>query len=78
MELVLPVGDRADPTDGATYRQRFQTIGETSHQSCLLLTARVWPRQLAILAGDDLPVRCLHLTGLPVAASRELLQTTGL
>ncbi|MBE9110032.1 hypothetical protein IQ273_11490 [Nodosilinea sp. LEGE 07298] len=85
VESILSAGDgqrpalghRAAPGDAA-YHQLFQTLGETSHQSCLLLTSRELPRKLAALAGDDLPVRCLHLTGLPVAASRELLQTKGL
>ena len=66
----------AKPENDA-YSRLFQTIGETTHNSCCLLTSREWPRKLATQAGDDLPVRCLQLAGLPVTEGRELLQTKG-
>ncbi|MDB9527003.1 NB-ARC domain-containing protein [Oscillatoria sp. CS-180] len=78
VESILQERDRPAPEDYGAYRQLFQTVGETNHNSCLLLTSREWPRQLAALVGDDLPVRCLNLAGLPVADSRDLLQTKGL
>ncbi|MEL6325466.1 MAG: NB-ARC domain-containing protein, partial [Cyanobacteria bacterium J06626_23] len=79
VESIWQERDRSSgsQTEDDAYRQLFQTIGETTHNSCLVLTSREWPRKLAALAGDDLPVRCLQLAGLPVAAGRELLQTKG-
>ncbi len=78
-ESILPERDRSRSSqpEEDVYGQLFQTIGETAHNSCLLLTSRELPRKLVALAGDDSPVRCLQLTGLHVAEGRELLQTKG-
>ncbi|MEO1400664.1 MAG: NB-ARC domain-containing protein [Cyanobacteria bacterium J06635_1] len=57
------------------YGQLYKTIGETAHNSCLLLTSREQPRELTILAGETLPVRCFKLSGLLEAEGREWLQT---
>ena len=73
---------------GETYTGQFQTaykdygdllrrVGEVSHQSCFLLTSREEPDEVAMLAGQALPVRSLHLTGLKTGAS-ELLTSKGL
>jgi signal transduction histidine kinase/ActR/RegA family two-component response regulator len=73
---------------GETYTGQFQTVyknygdllrqvGEISHQSCFLLTSREEPDEVAMLAGQALPVRSLHLTGLKTGAS-ELLTVKGL
>jgi transcriptional regulator with XRE-family HTH domain len=43
------------------YGRLLQAVGETSHQSCLLLTSREAPPELALLSGG---VRCLELHGL--------------
>src|SRR5207248_1319352 len=58
---------------GAVLRQ----LGESRHQSCLLLTGREAPPELALLAGAA-PVRTLRLGGLDLATSRALLQDKGL
>lgn len=46
------------------YGQLFSQIGETEHQSCLLLTSREKPRDIARLEGKHKPVRCFNLSGL--------------
>ncbi|MEC4818504.1 MAG: NB-ARC domain-containing protein, partial [Scytonema sp. PMC 1069.18] len=57
------------------YRQLFQQVGETSHQSCLVLTSREKPQEIATLEGDSFPVRVLHLTGLDASNALELIRT---
>ncbi|MCX6047260.1 MAG: AAA family ATPase [Chloroflexi bacterium] len=55
------------------YGLLFKALGETAHQSCLLLTSREQPSELAVLEGARSPVRTLRVTGLPEAAWRSLL-----
>jgi WD40 repeat protein/transcriptional regulator with XRE-family HTH domain len=58
---------------GAVLRQ----LGESVHQSTLLLTGREEPPELALLAGVA-PVRTLHPGGLDMASCRALLRGKGL
>jgi WD40 repeat protein len=60
-----------------SYGQLLKRIGESQHQSCLILTSRERPKTLAELAGATLPVRSLRLEGLSVAAAQEIFLTTG-
>src|SRR5207302_705199 len=55
----------------AGYGRLLQAIGEGRHQSCLMVTSREAPRELATLAGN--PVRTLELGGLAVAEGQVLL-----
>ena len=59
------------------YGELLGLIGETPHSSCLLLTSREKPVELATLEGIDLSVRSLQLKGSPEAA-RGLIQAKGL
>jgi transcriptional regulator with XRE-family HTH domain len=52
------------------YGQLLQTVGESSHQSCLLLTSREAPPELAVLGGG---VREIELHGLGTAEAQALL-----
>ncbi len=78
-ETVLQAGDR----DGGYqpgyegYGQLLRCVGETPHQSCLLITSREKPKGLAPKEGDSLPVRSLQLTGVTPAIGRELLSVKG-
>ncbi|MBE9193129.1 hypothetical protein IQ230_22805 [Gloeocapsopsis crepidinum LEGE 06123] len=60
----------------AGYGQLLQRIGETSHNSCLILTSREKPQGFVALEGES-PVRCLYLTGLPSAVGQAIFQTKG-
>lgn len=60
------------------YGELFQRIGATEHQSCLLLTSREKPAEVAVLEGDALPVRSLQIPGLATADSFGILKTKGL
>ncbi|NEO97353.1 MAG: NACHT domain-containing protein [Symploca sp. SIO2E9] len=59
------------------YAQLFNCLGETPHNSCLMLTSREKPQGLAALEGESLPVRCWQLTGLHALEGREIFQTKG-
>ncbi|BAU67468.1 WD-repeat protein (plasmid) [Stanieria sp. NIES-3757] len=60
------------------YGLLFKSIGETKHQSCLLITSREKLKELTILEGENLPVRCLLLKGLLQAEGQGIFQTKGL
>ncbi|GAA6614592.1 NB-ARC domain-containing protein [Scytonema sp. NUACC26] len=57
------------------YQELFKQVGETSHQSCVVLTSREKPQEITILEGETLPVRTLHLSGLDTSAALELVRT---
>ena len=59
------------------YGHLFKTIGETTHNSCLLMTTRELPKDITIQSGDALPVRCFQLSGLPETDGQDLLQALG-
>ncbi|MEM6433699.1 MAG: NB-ARC domain-containing protein [Cyanobacteria bacterium P01_D01_bin.115] len=60
------------------YGELIQHISSAEHQSCLLLTSRECPRELAPMAGDRLPVRLWSVGGIDTEAGREILKTKGL
>ncbi|NJQ98192.1 MAG: hypothetical protein HC784_12485 [Hydrococcus sp. CSU_1_8] len=55
----------------------IQRLGESQHQSCLVLTSREKPQEIAALEGETLPVRCLKLTGLAQVESTYILESKG-
>ena len=55
------------------YVRLLRRVAQTEHQSCLLLTSREKPRDLAALEGSHAPVRSLRLSGLDAVASEQLL-----
>ncbi len=55
------------------YARLLRRVGETGHQSCLLLTSREKPAELRMLEGSRSPVRSLRLVGLEAAACEQLL-----
>ena len=62
------------------YGELFRLVGETVHQSCLLLTSREKPAEIAMFEGGGMkssPVRSLQLGGSPEAAMA-LIQAQGL
>jgi WD40 repeat protein/transcriptional regulator with XRE-family HTH domain len=79
-ESVLQPGRRAGHfREGyAAYGRLLQRVGVVQHQSCLLLTSREKPKEVAHLEGKNSPVRSLHLSGLRLEAGHQLLQDKGL
>ncbi len=57
------------------YGQLLKQLGETPHQSCVVLTSREKPQEIAALEGETLPVRSWQLTGLSAIAALELVRT---
>jgi WD40 repeat protein len=59
------------------YGELFKRVGEILHQSCLVLTSREKPKELAVLSGNTLPVRVLQLTGLTEGEIQKIFQAKG-
>ena len=79
-ESLLSSGSRA-----GQYRQGYEgygelirRVGEANHRSCLVLTTREKPKEVASLEGEGLPVRSLQLRGLKEAPGQEILKIKGL
>ncbi|MDM9385252.1 NB-ARC domain-containing protein [Chlorogloeopsis sp. ULAP01] len=54
------------------YGDLIRRIGDSQHQSCLLLTTREKPSKIADFKDENLSVRCLQLTGLNQVENAEL------
>ncbi len=79
LEAILQEGKRAGEYRPGyeEYGELIRLVGETAHQSCLLLTSREKPAELATFEGTELSVRSLHLSGSE-SASLALIQASGL
>ncbi|WP_199299220.1 NB-ARC domain-containing protein [Trichocoleus desertorum] len=74
VETILQGGDVAGQYRPGYegYGQLFKQLGEVPHQSCLLLTSREKPREVARLEGRNRPVRSLELGGLGVTDGQQI------
>ncbi|MFN5138361.1 MAG: NB-ARC domain-containing protein [Pseudanabaena sp.] len=61
-----------------SYGELLWRLGETGHQSCVLITSREKPAEVAALEGDGLLVRTLALSGLEITAGQTILTLKGL
>ncbi|QMS90383.1 hypothetical protein HUN01_23385 [Nostoc edaphicum CCNP1411] len=79
-ESILRSGSRAGLyREGyEEYSELLRRIGEATHQSCLVLTSREKPKEVALLEGQALPVRSLLLSGLKMLEGQEILKLKGL
>jgi hypothetical protein len=59
------------------YGELLRRLGETRHQSCLVLTSRERPKEIGLLEGETLPVRVLKLKSLQVAEAKEIFKAKG-
>ncbi|MEB3360287.1 MAG: NB-ARC domain-containing protein [Synechococcales bacterium] len=59
------------------YGQLFQQMAEVPHRSCLVVTSREKPKEIAVFEGQQLPVRSLTLNGLTEQTGQELLKLKG-
>ena len=66
------VGEYREGYEG--YSELLRRVGETAHQSGLILTTREKPREVVSLEGEGLPVRSLRLSGLKVAEGQEIFK----
>jgi WD40 repeat protein len=75
-ESVLRSGDHAgyykDSYQG--FGRLLELVGNAQHQSCILLTSREKPRELALLERKAFPVHSLQLHGVEQAEAQKILQ----
>ena len=57
------------------YGRLIERLGESAHQSCVVLTSREKPREIEALEGPREPVRSLRLLGLYQEAARSCSRT---
>ncbi|NEP02285.1 MAG: NACHT domain-containing protein [Symploca sp. SIO2E9] len=60
------------------YGELLRRVGEADHQSCLLLTTREKPKEVASLEGEALPVRSFRLFGFHEGEEQEIFRFKGL
>lgn len=60
------------------YGEFLKKIGESSHQSALVLISREKPREIATIESKSLSIRSLQLNGLPAIDAGEILKSKGL
>jgi len=80
LETILASGDREGSylPGYEGYGRLIQRLAEAAHQSCVLLTSREKPKELAPLEGVRSPVRTLRLVGMDEQAAQALLSDKGL
>ena len=78
-EAILLEGERAGyyRPGYEAYGELLKRVGETRHQSCLILTSREKPKEIAALEGALHPVRSLYLEGLAEAEGRKIFRDRG-
>jgi WD40 repeat protein len=79
-ESVLQSGNNA-----GSYRSGYEgygvllkRLGEVSHRSCVVITSREMPEEVAMLEGAIMPVRFLALNGIDEIAAEHILKAKGL
>ena len=60
------------------YEQLLKRLGQEQHQSCFISIAREKPREVALIEGDTLPTRTLHLKGMNPEAAKDIFRAKGL
>jgi WD40 repeat protein len=78
-ESVLQSGTWAGDynSEYTDYGRFLQRIGETLHQSCVLLTSREKPRDISLLEGIGEAVRSFQLQGLTQSEGWEIFKSKG-
>lgn len=78
-ESILKPGERAGYyREGyECYGELLRQVGESRHQSCLVLTSREKPKEISPLEEEELPVRSCKLTGLAEAEGQQIFQKKG-
>jgi WD40 repeat protein len=79
-ESILNGGDKAgEYREGyEEYGELLRRVGSVSHSSCLLITSREKPKEVASLEGETLPARSLQLSGLKPQDGEEIFNERGL
>jgi WD40 repeat protein len=78
-ESILQEGQAGVYREGYEgYGELLKRVGESSHQSCLVVTSREKPRELSAMEGEAFLVRSLQLRGVEDADGQEILRAKGL
>ena len=79
LESILQSGTRAGAykDEYKDYGEFLRLIGEMPHSSCVVLTSREKPKEIASLEGINRPTRVLQLNGLK-EAGKEIFKAEGL
>jgi WD40 repeat protein len=76
--ILQPQGQAGVYRDGYEgYGQLFKTIGTVAHESCLLLTSREKPKEIAQAEGKARFVRSLQLAGLDLPEGKRIFTELG-
>jgi WD40 repeat protein/DNA-binding MarR family transcriptional regulator len=80
IETILQPGDRTGQyIEGYQgYGKLLQRVGKANHQSCLILTSRELPQDIATQEGENLPVRLFRVNGLQPENAEEIIKYKGL
>src|SRR5262249_39337405 len=79
LESILKPGQAGAYQAGyAPYGQLIQCLGESRHNSCLLLTSREQPSELGQLKASTPALHVLRLSGLDAASGQAMLTACGL
>lgn len=78
-ETIMQPGDRIGNYQPGYegYGQLLQSIGETTHQSTLVITSREKPKGLATEEGETVAIRSLRLSGLGENAVQKIFSVKG-
>ncbi len=78
-EAILRGGDQSGQYQEGYegYGELLKQVGEVPHQSCLLLTSREKPQEIALLEGEKKPVRSLELGGLNKTEGQKIFAEIG-
>ena len=76
VESILQIGEGSGQykEDHVFFGRLLELVGEMQHQSCLLLTSREKPKEIARLESDIGPVRSWQLQGLEPLAGQKILK----
>ncbi|MGL5083951.1 MAG: NB-ARC domain-containing protein [Microcoleaceae cyanobacterium] len=79
-ESILQEGDRVGRyiPGCEDYGELLKRLGQTGHKSCLVITSREKPREIAASEGKYLKVRSLPMAGLEVVDCQTLIQAKGI
>ncbi|MBD1902055.1 NB-ARC domain-containing protein [Trichocoleus sp. DQ-A3] len=79
-EFILQEGERAGRyrKEYEEYGELLTRVGETNHQSCLVLIGWEQPVEIERLVREKLPIRSLLLKGLQEEAAKEILKAKDL
>lgn len=80
VETILRGGDRAGQWRSGYegYGRLIQLVGEVYHSSCLLLTSREKPNEVARLEGNNSSTTSLQISGLRKEEGQQILKDKGL